>query len=104
MKFEVNGRTIPTDEKYKTTINGKTVYLTEVSANGKTVWEYKSSGGGNPGGGGHWEPNRTFFSPSDISNGSNVRCTPNTHGTFTCTRYVWVPDDESENSSKDTDS
>ena len=40
MKFEVNGKVIPTNKKYKTTINGKTVYLTEVSCSGKTVWKY----------------------------------------------------------------
>jgi len=27
-------------KKYKTTINGHTVYLTHVSCNGKTVWKY----------------------------------------------------------------
>ena len=65
MKFEVNGRTIPTNTPYHTTINGKGVNLTHVSCNGKTVWKYiPTTGGGHPGGGtppdhgggskGHW--------------------------------------------------
>ena len=94
MKFEVNGKVIPTNVKYRTTINGKTVDLTEVSANGKTVWKYvppyvPPSG--------HWQlTGNGFRSPTDVSNGSTIRCTPTADGAFSCHRYVWVPNDEPE--------
>ena len=100
MKFEVNGKVIPTNVRYRTTINGKTVDLTEVSCNGKTVWKYVPpyvppvGGGTPPSGGGHWQAAGSFGSPTDLSNGTTIRCILSPNGTYTCVRYRWVPDDE----------
>ena len=101
MKFEVNGKVIPTNKKYKTTINGKTVYLTHVSCNGKTVWKYVASTGG---GGGHYVSVGPAFQTTIPGmggascvkySGATCHCAPNADGkSWTCIPMKWVPNDE----------
>ena len=112
MKFEVNGKVIPTNVRYRTTINGKTVDLTEVSANGKTVWKYVKPVVPPVGGGGHWQnvgapfQNGVDASGSSGANGVGTTfCSPNAGGvSWTCQVKVWIPNDVPDNDNKDTDS
>jgi len=101
MRLKINGKEIPRNKPLHVKVNGKSVTLEKVIANGTTVWQYEGTGGGNPGGGGHWQNiGGPFQNNGDATGASGAGgigttfCSPNPDGvSWTCQVRVWVPND-----------